>query len=333
MLFQKYVSADACKLEEATRVISLLMQGLALHAVEGEQLEYERFRESVLASIAAFESNPSGQLLMTAGSVLKQLEEYNRHTTKVLRAQARERQAMITMLSQTLLRIGSVNERAATRLQEIESKLEKASEIDDVRTLRIRLGECLENIRDSRSQHQADAQAVMEGVRSQMSDQGMPLPDPSTAAGIPDPVTGLPDMRSALGELEAAQESAPPRYLAVFAANRLRAINARFGYAVGDLVLNAVREQIALRVSAEDRLFRWRGPCIVALLERHEPLPAIQREVGRIGGFRLDKTVEIGSRMILLPVSCVSTVIPVDLPAHDVANQVDAFVAAAEPAE
>ncbi len=333
MLFQKYADSDACKLEEAVRVISLLMQGMALHAVEGEQSEYERFRESVLASITAFEANPSGHLLITAGAVLKQLEEYNRSTTREFHAQSRERQAMITMLSQTLLRIGSISERGATRLQEIETKLERASEIDDIRTLRVKLGECLDNIREGRFQHQADSMAVMEGVRSQMVAQGMPLPDPSTAADIPDPVTGLPDVRSALRELAAEPADPQPRYLGVFAANRLSAINGRFGYAVGDLILNAVREQIALRISAADRLFRWRGPCIVALLQRQVPLAAVRTEVARIGSFRLDRTIEIGSRMILLPISCAWTVIPVDQSPPEVAAQVDAFVAAAAPAE
>jgi GGDEF domain-containing protein len=324
----RFTESSSARLDEAMRVITLLLQGLALHAVEGEPEEYERFRECVLKEIESFEADPANRLLMTTGAVLKQLEEYNRHTSRVLKAQALERQAMIAMLSQTIVKLGAVGERTAARLQEIESKLERASELDDVRSLRARLAECLENIRESRQQHWADSQAVVENARSQMPGQGA-----GPALEIPDAVTGLPDMRAALRELAAPSPDGLSLYVAAFAANRLRAINARFGYAVGDMILNAVKEQIEQRVSAGDRLFRWRGPCIVALMPRPDSLLNVRREVARIGSFRQERTIEIGNRMILLPITCVSTVIPAEgLPA-ETAAQVDAFVAQAEPPE
>jgi GGDEF domain-containing protein len=270
---------------------------------------------------------------MTAGAVLKQLEEYNRHATRALKAQAGERQAMIAMLSQTILKIGGVNERTAGRLREIETRLEKASEIDDVRVLRVKMAECLENIREGRTAHQADADQLMDDARAQMLARGIEVPEVGPAADIPDAVTGLPDMRAAIREFGAPPEAGQQLFAVAFAANRLRAINARFGYAVGDVVLTAVKEQIAHRISASDRLFRWRGPCIVAILQRPGSLAAVRQEAARIGAFRLDNTIDIGNRTILLPISCIWSVIAPGESPREMASQVDAFVAAAEPPE
>lgn len=318
----QFAEGASARPEEALRVILQLLNGLALHAIEGEPQESELFRESVLKEIEAFEADPVNRLAVTAAAVLKLLQEHQRRTSQSLAAQAREWQAMIAMLSDSVVRLGVVGEPAAAHLREIESELARASRLDDVRTLRARLAECLENIHQSRQQPQADPQRPLEGAGS-----GMPPLE------IPDPVTGLPDMRAALRQMGSSLPGGMKLYLAAFAANRLRTINARFGYAVGDMMLNAVKEQIAQRISAGDRLFRWRGPCIVALLQRPDAIVNVRREVARIGGFRQERTIEIGNHMILLPITCSSAVFPADGPPAETAAQVDAFVAQADRCE
>jgi hypothetical protein len=135
--------------DDPLRVIRLLLQGIALHAVEVGRADHENFRLDMQALLEAVGANPStAVLLVTTGSALKMLENYNQSTTQYLRMQGAELQNMIGMLTRTVAALVSGSNRSVTRLREIEGQLVEASEIQDVRMLRLRMEQCLERIRE-----------------------------------------------------------------------------------------------------------------------------------------------------------------------------------------
>src|SRR5262249_41332500 len=147
-LFKRSRQPEAIDREELLRVVRLLLQGIALHSVEGDREDFEKFRTDMQALLKTVDQDPSPSvLLVTTGSALKTVEDYNQRVTRYMRTQGAELQHMIAMLTRTIATLGSGNERSVTRLREIEGQLEKASVIEDVRMLKVRMEQCLEGIR------------------------------------------------------------------------------------------------------------------------------------------------------------------------------------------
>jgi GGDEF domain-containing protein len=80
-------------------------------------------------------------------------------------------------------------------------------------------------------------------------------------------------------------------------------INGRFGFPVGDRILMLFGQHIAQRLSKTDRLFRWRGPGFLAILDRTGPEISVRSELARMVSARLEPEIELAGRLVLLPVS------------------------------
>ena len=131
------------------RVISLLLQGISLHAVEGDKADYDRFRDDLDRIQSAVTKNSSGQeLLVAAGAANQALADYGQRTTRFIRQQGSVLHNMISMLTQTMLSIGAGSENSAEHLRAIEKELAHAVMIEDVQTLKLRLADCLKNLRE-----------------------------------------------------------------------------------------------------------------------------------------------------------------------------------------
>jgi GGDEF domain-containing protein len=114
-----------------------------------------------------------------------------------------------------------------------------------------------------------------------------------------------------------------------FVVDRVQLINARFGYAVGDQILVLLRDHLAKHLQAGDQLFRWTGPVFLALLDRPNLPDGVRAEVKRITSVKLETTVQIGTRSVLLPVASTSAIFSLfeidSMPL--LIEQIDAFVA------
>ncbi len=330
----KYIRTRKGQLEQSLRhIIQLLLQGIQHHVVEGDSLDYEQFRSGlqVLADKIS-EQTPPAELLVISGATLKGLKDYSERTTRFVRAQGLELQRMISMLTQTVMSIGSTSELASSRLQEIEKQLERASMIEDVRIVRLKLSQCLESIREEADRQRQEASNTIASLNQEIQESGGRAATAFLQPDI-DPVTGLPNIPSALAVFKEAAQSRGPFFVATLVADRVQLINSRFGYAVGDEMLRAICAEIRKGLSAQDRLFRWRGPSILALLERSESLERVRMELSRIASFKLEKMVDIGTRSVLLPVSACWTVFPMMAPVSLLATKIDEFVAAQLPPE
>src|SRR5215471_9499711 len=83
------------------RIIDLFLQGIALHAVEGDKTDYDRFREDVdqcAQNVAVEES--MAELLVIVGRALRAMEDYNHRTSIFVRRQNTELQHMVSMLTE-----------------------------------------------------------------------------------------------------------------------------------------------------------------------------------------------------------------------------------------
>jgi hypothetical protein len=96
------------------------------------------------------------------------MENYNRHITAYMRRQNTELQSIVSMIADTVVRIGGGNSRSAERLQEIGKNLEEVAGLDDLRELKARLGECLHTFRDETQRQKAESDAAIQALHREL---------------------------------------------------------------------------------------------------------------------------------------------------------------------
>ena len=124
-------------------------------------------------------------------------------------------------------------------------------------------------------------------------------------------------------------ESGNEWFAIIFSIDRVKLINARFGYATGDKVLMLARNHLKQSLSAGDRLFRWTGPVYLVLVKRDAGQEQVMDEVRKITSLKLGTEVRIGNRSVLLPISATSIVFPVaKMHSHaECIRRIDEFIA------
>ena len=81
------------------RTVSLLLQLIELHAIEGDALDYAQFRSGIHEITSRFSENtPSEEILVISGKVATSFKEYTERTTRFVTAQSAEFQRMLNML-------------------------------------------------------------------------------------------------------------------------------------------------------------------------------------------------------------------------------------------
>ena len=148
-----------------------------------------------------------------------------------------------------------------------------------------------------------------------------------------DAATGLPGKEEAERAIRRAVGSPAHKFLVVAVCSRVQAVNARFGHSVGDRVVAALAQHFRKSLSVRDQIYRWTGPTLVALLERADRIEQIRAEIRNFADTRMDKTMEIGQRTVLIPISAAWVVFPVLPPIDVFLKQIDIFTAAQLPRE
>lgn len=306
---RKYL--DAARTDELAnallRMNRLLLQAIRLHAVEVDTADLERFQAEIQQLEARLETaRGGGDILVTAGAAIKALEAYNRRAGRTMRAQLLELRQMVATLTEGVEKLAAGSERSITNLRDITKQVERASTIEDIRLLRARLAECVSELEREASRQKEESAQVITRLKTEISRVSTQI----NPERLPDPVTGLPLRAEAERALEAACAEGAHVYVAVFVVDRLALVNARFGYAIGDKLLNAFLARLRKHLSAADPIFRWSGPTFVALLERPAPAPVIEREIRRFASERHEEYIQAGGRSIILSVACSWTLIP-----------------------
>ena len=309
-------------------VILLLLSGLATRMVRGDHGDYEGFQSDMKRICdSAGENVPADALLVIAGSAVQALEGYSQRTTRFIRKQGAELQNIIAMLTRTVISIGTGSDRSVQRLREIGDRLEKAVELEDVQTLRARLSDCLENVREETLRQKNENGEMVAALQRQIAVSSERTRAGSQAPDL-DPVTGLPPQEAAERALQELVRKPGKRYAVAAVVNRMQPINARFGHTTGDEVLRTFKEFFQQQHSPGDQLFRWDGPALLALMERPDSLEAVRAQVRKMLDRPMKETMfEVAGRQVLIPVSSTWLVFMLIPPASTAVRQIQTFIA------
>jgi GGDEF domain-containing protein len=285
------------------RTTDLLLEGLQRHAVRPDAAGYQKFCEDMQRFRQSLNRETAAQeILVLAGQALRTLEEYNTRAARHMRAQCDDLQNMVAMLTKTMAAVSAGSESTISRLQSIEGELQKASMLEDFHAAKIRMSECLDILRTEIVRHRSESarnvsemHSVVERLRARAP--GAPAPPERL-----DPLTNLPERAAAEQALASAARDPRPAFAAVLVVDRLDLINARFGRTVGDEVLVFFCQHVRQGLEESDRLFRWTGPALLAVLFRDEPLAAVREVINRLFAKRLTKSATVENRSVLLSV-------------------------------
>lgn len=310
------------------RMIDLFLQGVSLHAVEGDKVDYSQFRSDMDGfALRLTSEQPISERFVVVSEALRALADYNRRTSQYLRTQNAELQKMITMLTQTVIAVGTNSETSVAGLQGIERALEETRLVDDVRLVKAQLGECLQTVRVEAVRQIEEGKATRASIQRELARSQDRIGGFSVGPRV-DPVTGLRGMVEAQQALQAASAEPGNKFLLLFVVNRLQAVNARFGTVIGDQVLALAAEHFRGALPAEDILYRWHGPALVAVLSRTSDIGYVRDEIRLFAEKKLEKNFAIGSRSVLLPISTSWTVFPIVPPVDALLRKVEVFTAA-----
>jgi len=327
---RSYLRGDGVPDSEATyrNVVDLIIQGIALHTVHGEEAAYEQFQADVerLANTLAADAKPA-ELMVAAGELTRALEDYGRSTTEFIERQNCELHNMVSMLTQTVIKVGANSEASAAKLREIEKALAQARIVEDIKVLKMRLGECLNTVHAEAERQKAEGKATIAKLQSELSatrDRAGTVARPKEV----DTVSGMPSKREAEKALRSLAASPEDKYVIVVVVNRVNAINARFGYAVGDQILTRCAQQFRTGLAESDELYRWQGPAFLAILPRKTRVDEVRSEIRRFADEHLEQTIEIGNRTVIVPVSSNWSVLTPSSSFDALLKKIEAFTAA-----
>jgi GGDEF domain-containing protein len=109
--------------------------------------------------------------------------------------------------------------------------------------------------------------------------------------------------------------------------DRIKLINLRFGIDAGNSVLRVFKESVEQRFAQGDQLFRWNGPTIVALIDSTQSVDQVRAQVRRLLETRIEETLEVEQRSVLITISASWSVFLLIPPLTDAAKQIQAFIA------
>ena len=117
-----------------SRVVWLILEAIACHAIETDPAEREEF-QIVLRQIAKNieESTRNATTFVLAGEAIKSIEMYNRGVQRYLHSQVKELQSIVSLFTRSMLHISKGSASSATNLRQIERQIEKAAQIEDLR--------------------------------------------------------------------------------------------------------------------------------------------------------------------------------------------------------
>jgi len=144
-------------------------------------------------------------------------------------------------------------------------------------------------------------------------------------------VTGLPGRGPARAALQTSLQGQTKLYLAVFVLDRYYFTARKYGTAIADEVLIYYCTFLAQEVQAQQHyrgLYRWTGPCFLAVFGPWDSSLMAQREVARCTRNKLVQEFQTCSHTVLLPISASVKVLPLaDATMEGIMAQIDAFVA------
>jgi len=236
--------------------------------------------------------------MVAIGKCLRVLEAYNRKAAGVFKGQVEELRGMVAAMTDTLQFVSSSSETSVKQLGFVESQLQRASGLDDLRQLRTYTSACLNLVKRENSRLQVETAEKIKSLKRDVERLSMRLKTASVEESE-DPVTGLPARAAAEQAIEDRVSTKKGCVAALFLMDQLAAINGKFGREVGDDMVISSAHMLAKKLSGAT-LYRWSGPGFVAMFDPLVPAAEAENRARQAAAQKLERNIEAGERMLMV---------------------------------
>jgi GGDEF domain-containing protein len=300
---RKFLNADKPETPDLVRLLQLLLQGIAAHAIESDRTELKQFRLDI-SNISDSLTERSGleQMHRAIEGAVHSLEEYNRRASRFEAVSKTELQTIVRMMTDTIAFLGASSETAVRRLQLLEKDIEETSAPEGMRRVRLQLADCLAAVRNESALMRDASQARIASLEAEVDRSRQTLR--SAISDPPDPATGLPGRATAEQLIANKIVEGRDFAIALFVVDRIASINARFGRVIGDQILLSVAQYLGQELANSSSLLRWSGPAFVVILPIEFNFPVVEQFIKRLGSARFQKDIETDGGSVMLAITC-----------------------------
>jgi len=279
--------------------------------VRYNQAAYVAFEERIGGLLKELGENPTtSQGQNVSEKLAKAIQEYNLAVERLLESQHTDLESMKTVLQEAIGALTAAGELHFAASEETVNRLKRIRGLESLQQVRGVLDTTIDYVSQQSDKRQASDKDVLgrlTTVISNVQNADAAGQRPMTA----DPVTGLPSSADAENYISGVIEKKGGAFLLCFQADRLEQINRRYGFVAGDQVLQVIAQRLAMGLSPEDLLFRWRGPAVLAVVERPCDVATLRSEVNRMGCSRFEHIMNISQRAVLLSLSVTCHILPI----------------------
>ena len=286
---------------EPHNALSIMLKGIALYAPPSTDGDMRALLDSIADLSEEIHSDTTPErAAIIAGAAVRALRDHAQSVSDLLDARAGELDEMrqiVQLMAAFVNRSGLANRAAASTIDEIMAatapgtrgiggKGASGAHSGDLTALGAKLVESFERSLDS--------------IRRFAS----------TSGSITDDATGLPGPAAAVSAFAAAWSQRKGCCAVVFGIERMDSINARFGFAAGDELLRSLSRHLTANLGPGDRLYRWRGPHLAALIERDIASGSPWMEVSRIASWGNEHPITVRNREAFVSASALWDLFP-----------------------
>lgn len=320
---------DPRVLEAALQMGRLLLDGIATHLIHGREADWKAFGRTVKGLLHRMDEPPTALgLLGIASEAVEALDTCSQSTARYLREENEQMQSMVAMLTDTVADLSGQTDAHVARLQTIERQIERASGLDDIRTLSASLESCLLAVREAAAQQRNGSAATVRRLQDQI--------DAAQTRAVQNRTP--PRFSEAEIDLVTEPSDGPPEkactgYVAVFKLQRADHIASRFGEGARHQMLTLVGQSLKAVLEPDDRLLRWKGTSFVMFLHSAATIQEVRARLSQAVAATGQQYIEVGRKSALLSVGVDWIVFPeAQCPSLDaVFAEVDSFLATARP--
>ena len=283
---------DAGQSDPLVVLAGRLLAGIEQHGINGDYPEGVRFQQQVAAlqkGLAGVSS--AGDIEALGDKAVQLLERHRQWWREMQREQASEVQNMMAMLNRTVAVLSSGSNRSVDRLRRIEREIQKVAAIDDLLALKAHLSDCLSYVQQETAREREEVAHTLASMEAEIEKA-------RESASLAR--TGFPGRNQAEQALAEAVGQKPSTLALLCVLDRFDSFHVRFGPAAADQFVTLFVEDLAHRLPAPKRLFRWSVASLVALLD---PNPAGDLRVQvrhAMEALPLERKLEMGNRVAVI---------------------------------
>ncbi|HLJ16728.1 MAG TPA: hypothetical protein VKV15_19690 [Bryobacteraceae bacterium] len=293
-----------------------VVTSVAGHVLEGDS--HADLRQELEALKEALRCNPNPiDLSQSANGFDGFMREFRTRFDKACRSQGHDMYKMLAMLNEALLLLASGSERTVGRLKQLEVSLERTATIHDITTLKSKLAEIVQFVREESRRERQESQAAV----STLDDEIRVARETITWLKL-----DLPDRDEAMAAMQTLSATGGRNpFAAVFVLDRLPAIAERYGdEATGDLVQELVHKRIRPLATGSPP-YRWSANAILLLIPHAPDITQINERIAREASDSFEYKIFVGARIATLRIHFRWVVMPA-LGSATLAEDIEAFV-------